>query len=144
MNTPIHSSDHRTILQGRDASGMTIIEISVTLALLMALASVVVFSAAGVSDWKLARTAGLELRSVYVAQKSYLADHPTSDISSVAASDLIPYLPQKLGSIPTVKSLEGNTLSIDFNEMPPVAKNGGTTYDPSGDDLDGLWDVGAR
>lgn len=124
--------------------GMTIIEISVTVALLLALASVVVFSASGVSEWKLARSAGLDLRSVYVAQKSYLADHPTADISAVAATDLIPYLPNKLGSIPTVESIEGNTLIIDHNQMPPVATSGGAVYDPSGDSLDGLWDVGAR
>ena len=128
----------------RTRAGMTIIEISVTLALLMALASVVVFSASGVSDWKLARTAGLDLRSVYVAQKSYLADHPTADISTVVAADLIPYLPNKLGSIPTVESIEGDTLTIDHNQMPPVATSGGAVYDPSGDSLDGLWDVGAR
>ena len=123
---------------------MTIIEISVTLALLMALASVVVISANGVSEWKLARSAGLDLRLVYVAQKSYLADHPTADISAVAAADLVPYLPNQMGSIPTVESLEGDTLTIDHNQMPPVALNGGSAYDPSGDALDGLWDVGAR
>lgn len=144
MNTKPTSFRNGRRFHSRASSGMTIIEISVTLALLMALASVVVFSAAGVSDWKLARTAGLDLRLVYVAQKSYLADHPTADISSVSAADLIPYLPNKLGTIPTVESLDGDTLAIDHNQMPPVALNGGSAYDPSGDSLDGLWDVGAR
>lgn len=121
---------------------MTIIEISVTLALMMALASVVVFSASGISEWKLARTAALDLRAVYVAQKSYLADHPTDSIATVSAADLGPYLPMQGAGIPTIESIEGAQLPIDFNVMPPVATNGGAAYDPSGDPDDGLWDVG--
>lgn len=121
---------------------MTLIEISVTLALMMALASVVVISASGISEWKLARTAGLELRSVYVAQKSYLADHPTASISSVSEADLVPYMPVSGTSLPQIESLDGSMLSINYNVMPPVAGTG-TAYDPSGDPEDGLWDVGA-
>jgi len=123
--------------------GMTIIEISVVLAMMLALSYVVVLSANGVAEWKLARSAGLDLRSVYVAQKSYLADRPTASIASVVESDLSPYLPVSGSAIPTVKSLDGAQLPINFNVMPPVAQSGGADYDPSGDPKDGLWDVGA-
>ena len=122
--------------------GMTIIELSVTLGLMLSLASVVVMSANGITDWKLARNAGLDLRSVYVAQKSYLADHPTNSIATVVAADLSPYMPLQGATIPSVESLEGTQLPINFNVIPPVVVNGGSTYDPSGNSMDGLWDVG--
>ena len=122
--------------------GMTIIEISLTLALMMALTSVVVISSSGISEWKLARSAGLDLRTVYVAQKSYLADHPTATIDAVSAADLLPYMPITGAAIPTIEALDGSDLPVNFNVMPPVAGIG-TAYDPSGDPSDGLWDVGA-
>lgn len=127
----------------KSTRGMTIIEISITLALMMMLASVVVLSASGITDWKLARSAGLDLRSVYVAQKSYLADHPTTDISTVTAGDLTPYMPVSGAAMPTMEALDGSTLTVNFNVIPPVASGGGATYDPSGSTKDGLWDVGA-
>lgn len=124
--------------------GMTIIELTATLAVMMALASIIVYSASGIGDWKLAREAALELRSVYVAQKSYLADHPTLSITSVTEAQLLPYMPNGPAAIPTLEALDGGTLAIDYNVMPPVAKSGGGVYDPSGSSTDGLWDVGAR
>ncbi|MCB1063131.1 MAG: type II secretion system protein [Verrucomicrobiae bacterium] len=128
----------------RHSHGLTLIEMSVTIALMMSLASIVIYSSSGVGDWKLAREAALQLRSVYVAQKSYLADHPTKSISSVSASELVPYLPDGATAIPTLESLEGGTLTIQFTVMPPVALSGTTVYDPSSGPKDGLWDVGAR
>ncbi len=124
--------------------GMTIIELTATLAVMMALASIIVYSASGIGDWKLAREAALELRSVYVAQKSYLADHPTLSITSVTEAKLLPYMPNTPAAIPTLEALDGGTLAIDYNVMPPVAKSGGGVYDPSGSSTDGLWDVGPR
>jgi len=126
----------------RRARGLTLIEISVTLFLLLSLASVTAFSLGGIKQWKLGRRASVELQSVYLAQKSYLADHPTKLISSVSAADLEPYLPSTMTSIPTVEALDGSTLTIDFTVMPPVTESGGSTYDPSGSSQDGLWDVG--
>lgn len=127
------------ILSSPGGKGMTVIELSLVLALMVGLASVVVFSASGISDWKLARNASLELRSVYIAQKSYLADHPSERIADVATDDLLPYMPPGYAQIPTCESLEGQMLSINFNVMPPVL---GTGHDPSDSTKDGLWDVG--
>jgi type II secretory pathway pseudopilin PulG len=122
--------------------GMTIIELSVALGLMLSMASIVVMSANGITDWKRARDAGMELRSVYIAQKSYLADNPTQSVTSITAGTLTPYLPVPSASMPTVESLTGAQLPINFNVIPPVVKNGTATYDPSGVANDGLWDVG--
>lgn len=125
----------------RRPRGMTIIEMSLSLALLMGLTAIVVFSMASVGTWQRARDAGLDLRAVYIAQKGYLADHPTDSIASVSAADLLPYLPGGYSTIPTPKDNSGNTLSVNFNVIPPVFTNG---YDPSGSNQDSLWDIGKR
>lgn len=121
---------------------MSLIELSVTIALLLAFSSVVAFSLSGLNTWKLGRRASVELQSVYLAQKSYMADHPTQSITTVTAVQLIPYLPTTMTSIPTAEALEGYTLSINFNVMPPTMGSGGSPYDPSGASDDSLWDVG--
>ena len=118
---------------------MTLVELSLTLALLLAFASVVAFSLGGLTKWKLGRRASVDLQSVYLAQKSYLSDHPTVSIAAVSAADLQQYLPSTMTSIPTVEALDGSSLTIDINEMPPIVTGG---YDPSGYPEDGLWDVG--
>ncbi len=130
--------------RNRHARGMTLVEISVTLFLLLSLASVSAFSLGGISKWKLGRRASVELQGVYLAQKSYLADHPTQSIDSVTAAELQPYLPSTMESIPTVEALDGSTLTITFTVMPPVVSSAGSTYDPSGASDDALWDVGNR
>ncbi|MCB1077227.1 MAG: type II secretion system protein [Verrucomicrobiae bacterium] len=104
---------------------MTLIEISLSIALMMTLASVVIYSVSGVGDWKKARDASIELRNVYIAQKSYLADHPTESVSSLTSGKLIPYLASGGTSIPTVEILDGSHLSIRFTVMPPVIDQGG-------------------
>ena len=121
---------------------MTLVELSLTLALLLAFASVVAFSLGGMTTWKLGRRASVDLQSVYLAQKSYLADHPTVSIGGVSATDLQPYLPTTMTAIPTVEALDGSSLTIDFNAMPPVVTGGSGTYDPSSGTEDALWDVG--
>ena len=140
MNSKPTSPTNR--LRPAGGRGMTIIEMSLTLALMMSLAAVVVYTASGVGDWKRARNASIELRNVYVAQKSYLADNPTRRIADATAADLIPYLTGGATAIPTVEANNGSSLSINFNVIPPVASSGGSAYDPSGSSTDGLWDVG--
>ena len=125
-------------------SGMTVIELTLTLSLMLSLSAVIIFSVHGIGDWKLARIAGEDVRSVYLAQKSYLADHPTANISDLTAADLVPYLPGGRSAIPTVESLEGDTLSIDFNSIPPVIVAGAEIYDPSPKPTDSLWDAGVK
>jgi hypothetical protein len=109
---------------------------------MLALASIITYSVSSMTEWKTGRAASEKLKGVYIAQKSYLADHPTSSYANLSASDLIPYLPGRSGALPTQKSLEDADLTLDFQVMPPSFELGGTTYDPSDSPSDGLWDVG--
>lgn len=132
--------ERRNRCRRRNRQGLTIIEMSVVLAVLLMLASMVFISLNGMEDWKKAKLAGEQLREVYLAQKTYLADNPT-DTPAVFSDQslLVPYLPSGATSIPVVETLTGATPGIDCTQMPPII-NG--PYDPSGDTQDTLWDVG--
>ncbi len=121
---------------------MTLIEITLVMGLMLALASIITYSISSMSDWKKGRSAAEKLKSVYVAQKSYLADHPTSSFSTLTATQLVPYLPGRPGAMPTQKSLTDQSLTIDVTEMPPIFTLSSSAYDPSDSDSDSLWDVG--
>jgi len=126
--------------QIRDCRGLTIIEMTVVLAVLLMLASMVFISLNGMEDYKKAKVAGEQLREVYIAQKTYLADNPTDTPASFTdQSLLVQYLPNGATAIPVVETLAGTTPGIDCTKMPPVVVG---PYDPSGDTDDGLWDVG--
>ena len=134
---------------GLSPRGFTLLEMSIVLMVLLSLLGVGLYSSRKMDDWRLARDAAETLRIVHSAQRLYLADHPTKDVSTIVAADIIPYLPTKAAALPTVKSLTGATLSILVNQSPPRINNGsGAVYDPSGpsDKLetfkDSLWDVG--
>lgn len=121
----------------------TLLEMSVVILVLLALIKVGLFSSAKLDEWKLGRTASETLRAVYSAQRMYLADNPTADVTALTSALILPYIPNNVTTMPTVKSLTGATLSILVNVSPPVVNAGsGTTYDPSGSTKDSLWDVG--
>lgn len=123
--------------------GFTLIELSLVVGLLIALMSTGIFFSSAIGTWKAGRDASETLRSVYVAQRTYLADHPTTSISSVSRSDLLPYIPGKPTTFPTVEGLDSVTRDIKVTVSPPVIiDNSGVTYDPSGKPDDSLWDVG--
>lgn len=128
----------------KNTSAFTVIELSLTLALMLMFATITIFSVSGIKNWKLGRMAGEELRAVYLAQKSYLADHPVEKIADLTSDDLIPYLTGGRIQIPEVESLEGEMLSITFTSIPPVISSAGGAYDPSESPSDSLWDVGVR
>ncbi len=121
----------------------TLLELSMVIMVLLALISSGMFVSTKIDEWKLGRLASEQLRSVYSAQRMYLADNPTASVTSLTGPLLIPYLPNRAAAIPTVKSLTGATLSIRVNVTPPVVDAGsGVPYDPSGSTKDSLWDVG--
>ena len=121
----------------------TLLEMTIVLMVLICLLSTGLFVSTKIDEWKLGRQAAESLRSVYSAQRMYLADNPTVAVASLTATQLIPYLPNQATAMPTVKSLSGATLSILVNVSPPVINAGsGVTYDPSGCSNDSLWDVG--
>lgn len=138
----------------------TLLEMSIVLMVLMALISTSLFVSKKTDDWKLGRKASEALRTVYSAQRMYLADNPTVSVSTLTAALLIPYLPNLDNTktppttleacfTPPIKSLTGDTLLFvvnDPNSTPPYFKTGsGARYDPSATPpnyTDSLWDVG--
>ncbi|MBK1827037.1 hypothetical protein [Haloferula rosea] len=116
---------------------------SLVIFLLVALMTTGLYFSTAVGDWKLGRSASETLRSVYVAQRTYLADHPTTPVTSLTESDLRPYLPNNASTFPKVAGLDGVERSINVKVSPPVILNGSNgIYDPSGNPNDSLWDVG--
>ena len=121
----------------------TLVELTIVIMVILALSTVGFVSSKKMTDWKLGRAAAESLRSVWSAQRMFLADNPTFTVSALTNADLIPYLPNNAAAIPTVTSLSGTTLTILVNQIPPVVNTGnGTRYDPSPTTTDLLWDVG--
>ncbi len=124
-------------------TGFTLLEMSVVILVLLTLLGTSLFVTKQYGDWQLARAASEELRVVHAAQRMFLADNPTTTISEITDEQIIPYLSSRASAIPTVKSLEGNTLSIRVNVIPPTINDGSDgIYDPSNSTSDSLWDVG--
>lgn len=128
----------------RDAErrAFSLIEVTLVICLLLALAGITAYSVSSMNDWKKGREAGENLRSVYLAQKSFLADQPSKGFATFTAEELIPYLPGNPGAMPVQTGKSGEALTINVQVMPPVLQSGTTTYDPSGSSTDSLWDVG--
>jgi prepilin-type N-terminal cleavage/methylation domain-containing protein len=138
--TPVMKTPPQTGLPKR---AFTLLEMSIVLMVLLALMSISMFGSRKLDEWKLGRKASEDLRSVYSAQRMYLADNPTASVASLTPALLIPYLPNQATAMPTVKSLSGATLPVIVTVSPPVINDGsGVTYDPSGCNNDSLWDVG--
>ena len=130
----------RVSLKSRSTSGVTLVELSVTIAVILLLAGIVTMSIKPFIAYRDGSTAGQMLRSVKAAQLMYLADNPATPVTALTQANLLPYRPQ--GQWPTLPSVNGQTPTINFNQFPPVAVLSGSTYDPSGSPTDGLWDVG--
>jgi len=129
--------------KGNPKSGFTLIEMTVVILVLLTLMGTGLFVTKQYGVWQLGRNASEQLRNVYSAQRLYLADNPTVAVADLTEANLIPYLTNRGTALPTVVSLEGETLTIKVNVNPPVINDGGGgVYDPSGKPLDSLWDVG--
>lgn len=123
--------------------GVTLIEMSLVIFLLIALMSTGLYFSSAISTWKKGRDASEVLRGAHIAQRTYLADYPTTAVNTLTRTRLLPYLPGNVSTFPTVTSLTGASLNVKVNVSPPVVDAGnGTTYDPSGNPKDSLWDVG--
>ena len=121
----------------------TLLEMTVVISVLLILIGTGLMGSNAVRDWRLGREASETLRTVFAAQRMYLADNPTVAVSAITSAQLIPYLPNKATVMPTVRSLTNTTLAIKVDVSPPVVNNGSNTfYDPSKTRIDNLWDVG--
>lgn len=122
---------------------MTLIELSVVILILLSLIGLGMHSTGRLDDWKLGRAAAETLRTVHSAQRTYLADHPTTAVTALTHAALLPYMPGAPAAMPTITALDGRQLTIRVNVIPPVVSGSGTTtYDPSGSSTDMLWDIG--
>jgi type II secretory pathway pseudopilin PulG len=119
---------------------MTLIELSLTLGVLILLASLVTIGVKPFYTYRDGRAAGEALRTVRAAMQLYLADNPSTPVSSLTPALLGPYLPG--GNMPTLPSVNGVTPTIRVTSFPPVAILNSNPYDPSGNPTDGLWDAG--
>jgi len=122
--------------------GFTLVEISLVIGLLLGLATFATMNISSVRDWQKGKDAAISLQAVFAAQRAYMADHPTADISAVSAAQLQAYLPEGWSSLPTVYSLDDDSLILDHSVMPPRLFYGTSVYDPSSSGNDGLWDTG--
>jgi type II secretory pathway pseudopilin PulG len=121
----------------------TLLEMTVVIMVLLALVQTGMFTSRKIDEWKLGRLATETLRSVYSAQRMYLADNPTVAVSALTPAVILSYLPNNPATMPTVATLSGDKLPILVNVSPPIINAGsGVPYDPSGSNKDSLWDVG--
>jgi prepilin-type N-terminal cleavage/methylation domain-containing protein len=121
----------------------TLLEMTIVIMVLLALMAVGFKVVKTSKNAEMGREAAETLRTVYTAQRLYLAENPATPVTSLTGTLLIPYLPTRATAMPTVKSLTGTNLGIKVTVFPPVIDNGsGGTYDPSGNSKDSLWDVG--
>ena len=137
---------HRSIISsgaGRNRPGLTIVEMTVVILVLLTLLGISIFAMDAYREWQRGSEGSRVLRMVYNAQRTYLAEHPTESVSSLTDEKIIPYLSGSLSTMPTAKALDGSVLSVNVSVSPPVLLDSDDSeYDPSGDADDGLWDVG--
>jgi prepilin-type N-terminal cleavage/methylation domain-containing protein len=139
-------------LPARSKRGFTLLEMTIVIMVLLALVKIGLFTSSKMDEWKLARASSETLRSVYSAQRMYLADNPTTLVANLTDAMLIPYLPNRnpadtapadlVDAFETVKPLSGAALGFNVATSPPYFVQAGVRYDPSGSYTDSLWDVG--
>jgi prepilin-type N-terminal cleavage/methylation domain-containing protein len=132
--------DERHLRVTRSKSGFTLVELSVTIAVILVLVGAASLGIQPYLAYRDGRAAGEMLRAVKAAQLMYLSDNPSIPVASLNQGLLLPYMPN--GTWPTLPTVGAVVPTIDCTVFPPVADLGGTPYDPSGSNTDGLWDVG--
>ena len=139
-------------LSVRSKKGFTLLEMTIVIMVLLTLVGIGLLTSTKMDQWKLGRAASETLRTVYSAQRLYLADNPTRLVPELTEAMLIPLLPKRntpgpaptnlVTALGTVRSLGGGDLAFNITVSPPQFTLGGVRYDPSGGLTDSLWDVG--
>lgn len=125
--------------QNSQRKGLTIIELTLVIGIMVILISTTTIGISYYKDWSQGLSAGEDLKAVYQAQRLFLADNPTTALASLTSSDITPYLPNGMAAIPTVTDLNGGTRTIIITVSPPTLSGG---YDPSSSTSDSVWDAG--
>ena len=136
----------------RPKKAFTLLEMTIVIMVLLALVKMSMSGFSKVDQWRLGRAASETLRSVYSAQRMYLADNPMTPVANLTEAMLIPYLPNRnpaaalpatlVAAFQTVSPLKGVALGFNVAVSPPQFTQAGVRYDPSGGFTDSLWDVG--
>ena len=139
-------------LSVRSKKGFTLLEMTIVIMVLLTLVGIGLLTSTKMDQWKLGRAASETLRTVYSAQRLYLADNPTRLVTDLTEPMLIPLLPKRntpgaapinlVAALGAVRSLGGGELGFNITVSPPQFTLGGVRYDPSGGLTDSLWDVG--
>ena len=126
--------------------GVTLIEISLVVGIIIILVSTTGIGISFYKDWSKGLAAGEDLKAVYQAQKLLLADNPTIQVTAIQSNDpttpstyIIPYLPNNMTAIPSVTDLDGGNRTITITVSPPVLSG---DYDPSPPGDNSVWDAG--
>jgi len=127
--------------QTKKRHAVTLIELTVVIAVIAVLVGISVASIDGYRDWEKGVRAGEQLQSVYAAQRLFLSDFPTRDVNTILEADIIPYLPDRTGALPVVEDLDKMPLGFDLTVSPPTLTQGGAVFDPTPPN-DGRWDTG--
>src|SRR3982074_2559668 len=114
-------------LSSRSRLGFSLMEVAVTIGGILALAGITSLGVQPYYAYRDGRAAGEMLRSVKAAQLMYLADNPSTSVSSLTQSGLLPYIPN--GAWPTLPKVNGQQPTINCTVFPPVAVLSGSTYD---------------
>jgi type II secretory pathway pseudopilin PulG len=122
--------------------GMTLIEMSLVILVILGLIGVSFASMGSIGDWQKAKEVSSILREVEVAQRQYLSDHPQQSVATLTDAQVAAYLPGSPTVLPTMVGLDDIVLTVNVRVSPPVALNGTDVYDPTNSSSDGLWDVG--
>ena len=134
------SSDSAVLFKHRGKKcGFTLIELTIVISILLLLVGMSVMSMSSYKEYKLRMKAETALRSVYTAQRTYLAEHPTKEPTSLTVAEITEmkkYMADGTENWPTVEDVNGTTLIYNVKVSPPVFTN-----DPSGDNADGKWDL---
>ena len=138
----------RNFLEKAFKCGVTLIEMTVVILVLLLLIGASITSISGYNQFRDGTAAAQVLRNVYNAQRTFLSENPTVPVDTLTPANILPYLSETAddgsGNIvfPTVTE-DGITYTPDVSVTPPVYLDpDGDVFDPSPSTSDGLWDVG--
>ena len=144
----------RNFLEKTFKCGVTLIEMTVVILVLLTLIGVSITSISGYNEFRDGTEAAQALRNVYNAQRTYLSENPTVSVDTLTPAVIIPYLSETAADeagnlvLPTI-DVDDQTYEPNVAVIPPVYVLQGQSgmpdadvFDPSDSPNDGLWDVG--